>query len=51
MRQSSDMPFFSSQADLAGSKTLTSRQLRAADANKDGKVNVGDVTIIMQMCL
>ncbi len=36
---------------LAGSKTLTSRQLKAADANKDGKVNVGDVTIIMQMCL
>ncbi len=36
---------------LAGSKTLTSRQLRAADANKDSKVNVGDVTIIMQMCL
>ncbi len=36
---------------LAGSRTLTPRQLKAADVNKDGKVNVGDVTIIMQMCL
>ncbi len=36
---------------LAGSRTLTARQLKAADVNKDGKVNVGDVTIIMQMCL
>ncbi len=36
---------------LAGSRELTPRQLKAADANKDGKVNVGDVTIIMQMCL
>ncbi len=36
---------------LAGSRTLDERQLKAADVNKDGKVNVGDVTIIMQMCL
>ncbi len=36
---------------LAGSRNLSARQLKAADVNKDGKVNVGDVTIIMQMCL
>ncbi len=36
---------------LAGSADLTPKQLKAADANGDGKVNVGDVTIIMQMCL
>ncbi len=36
---------------LAGNKELTIRQLKAADVNKDGKINVGDVTIIMQMCL
>ncbi len=36
---------------LAGSRELTARQLKAADANKDGNINVGDVSIIMQMCL
>ncbi len=36
---------------LAGSRELNEKQLKAADVNKDGRVNVGDVTIIMQMCL
>ncbi len=36
---------------LAGSRTLTARQLKAADVNRDGKINVGDAAIIMQMCL
>ncbi len=36
---------------LAGSRELTPRQLKAADVNRDGRINVGDVTIIMQMCL
>ncbi len=36
---------------LSGNATLSAKQLKAADVNKDGKVNVGDVTIIMQMCL
>ncbi len=36
---------------LAGSRELSPRQLKAADVNADGKINVGDATIIMQMCL
>ncbi len=36
---------------LAGNRELSPRALKAADVNKDGRVNVGDVTIIMQMCL
>ncbi len=36
---------------LAGSKELSSTQLKAANVNKDGNVNVGDAVIIMQMCL
>ncbi len=36
---------------LSGNRELTARQLKAADVNKDGRINVGDVVIIMQMCL
>ena len=36
---------------LSGNTPLTDRQLKAADVNSDANVNVGDVIIIMQMCL
>ncbi|MBQ1600829.1 MAG: hypothetical protein II083_01330, partial [Ruminococcus sp.] len=36
---------------LADFTTLNSTQLRAADANRDGNVNVRDVTAIRRMLL
>ena len=36
---------------VSGNTALSSKQLRAADVNADSVVNVGDVIIIMQMCL
>jgi len=36
---------------LAGNVTLSPKQLRAADVNDDGAVDVSDVVLIMQMCM